>query len=112
VYAELANSALVMAITAREPRRGALIHHSDRGVQYACTEYTEIFAAYDIQPSVSRVGNPYNNAKAESFITTLKQEEISPSSYRNLHQARSSIGPLSKPCTTSAATLSSRLSLA
>jgi len=65
-----------MAIAARQPKRGALIHHSDRGVQYACTEYTEILAAYDIQPSMSRVGNPYDSAKAESFVKTLKQEEI------------------------------------
>jgi putative transposase len=53
LQAELALSALVMAITARQPKRGGLIHHSDRGVQYACTEYTEILAAHDIQPSMS-----------------------------------------------------------
>ena len=81
-----------MAITARQPTQGALIHHSDRGVQYACTEYTEILAAHDIQLSMSRVGNPYDNAKAESFMKTLKQEEINGSSYRNLRQARSAIG--------------------
>jgi putative transposase len=92
LHAELAISALMMAITARQPTRGALIHHSDRGVQYACAEYTEILAAYDIQPSMSRVGNPYDNAKAESFMKTLKQEEINGSSYRNLRQARSAIG--------------------
>jgi putative transposase len=90
--AELAISALVMAITARQPKRGSLIHHSDRGVQYACTEYTEILAVHDIQPSMSRVGNPYDNAKAESFIKTLKQEEINASSYLNLSQARRAIG--------------------
>jgi len=90
--AELAISALVMAITARQPKRGGLIHHSDRGVQYACTEYTEILAAHDIQPSMSRVGNPYDNAKAESFMKTLKQEEVNASRYRNLTQARSAIG--------------------
>ena len=90
--AELAISALVMAITARQPKRGGLIHHSDRGVQYACSEYTEILAAHDIQPSMSRVGNPYDNAKAESFMKTLKQEEINGCSYRNLNQARSAIG--------------------
>ena len=70
--AELAISALTMAITARQPKRGALIHHSDRGVQYACTEYTEILAMHDIRPSMSRIGNPYDNAKAESFMKTLK----------------------------------------
>ena len=88
--AELAISALT--ITARQPKRGSLIHHSDRGVQYACNEYAEILAMHDIQPSMSRVGNPYDNAKAESFMKTLKQEEISGSSYRNLGQARSAIG--------------------
>src|SRR5262249_11788209 len=90
--AELATSALTMAITARQPKRGALIHHSDRGAQYACTEYTEILAAHDIRPSMSRIGNPYDNAKAESFMKTLKQEEINESGYRNLSQARSDIG--------------------
>jgi putative transposase len=90
--AELAISALMMAITERQPKRGTLIHHSDRGVQYACTEYTEILAVHDILPSMSRIGNPYDNAKAESFMKTLKQEEINGSSYRNLSQARSAIG--------------------
>jgi transposase InsO family protein len=92
LQAELAISALMMAITARHPPRGGLIHHSDRGVQYACAEYTEVLAAHDIQPSVSRVGNPYDNAKAESFMKTLKQEEINGNSYRNLCQARNAIG--------------------
>jgi len=82
----------MMAITARQPKRGNLIHHSDRGVQYACNEYAEILAVHDIQPSMSRVGNPYDNAKAESFMKTLKQEEIHGSSYRKLSQARSAIG--------------------
>jgi transposase InsO family protein len=91
-----------MAITARQPRQGALIHHSDRGVQYACTEYTEILAAHDVQPSMSRIGNPYDNAKAESFMKTLKKEEINGSSYRNLRQAivDAPSEPSSKPCTT------------
>jgi putative transposase len=92
LQAQLAISALMMAITARQPARGSLIHHSDRGVQYACIEYTEILAAYDIRPSMSRVGNPYDNAKAESFMKTLKQEEINGSSYRTLREARSAIG--------------------
>jgi len=89
---ELATSALMMAITARQPKPGSLIHHSDRGVQYASSEYTELLAAHDIRPSMSRVGNPYDNAKAESFMKTLKQEEINGSSYRNLSAARSAIG--------------------
>jgi putative transposase len=69
--ASLALSAIEMAIKTRRPAPGSLIHHSDRGVQYACREYTEMLAAYDIQPSMSRVGNPYDNAKAESFMKTL-----------------------------------------
>jgi putative transposase len=90
--AELALSALSTAIRARQPERGTLIHHSDRGVQYACTEYTEMLEAHDIRPSMSRVGNPYDNAKAESFMKTLKQEEVNGSSYRNLSQAKRAIG--------------------
>jgi putative transposase len=89
---ELAATALVMAINARQPRPGTLIHHSDRGVQYAGTQYTEILALHDIQPSMSRVGNPYDNAKAESFMKTLKQEEINGTTYRNLAHARGAIG--------------------
>jgi putative transposase len=81
-----------MAITARQLKRGTLIHHSDRGVQYACTEYAEILAAHDIRPSMSRVGNPYDNAKAESFMKTLKQEDINRGSFRNLSRGRSAIG--------------------
>src|SRR5499427_1520353 len=90
--AELAISALTMAITARQPKRGSLIHHSDRGVQYACNEYAEILAMHDIQPSMSRVGNPYDNAKAESFMKTLKQEEVDGRNYRDLEHAREAIG--------------------
>jgi transposase InsO family protein len=65
-----------MALVARRPAPGSLIHHSDRGVQYACGEYSALLAAHDIQPSMSRTGNPYDNAKAESFMKTLKQEEV------------------------------------
>jgi len=92
LQASLATAALTMAITARRPAPGSLIHHSDRGVQYACGEYTALLAAHDIQPSMSRVGNPYDNAKAESFMKTLKQEEVDGRSYRDAHQAREMIG--------------------
>ena len=81
-----------MAIEARRPAPGTLIHHSDRGVQYACRDYAEVLAAHDIQPSMSRIGNPYDNAKAESFMKTLKQEEVDGRSYRDAHQARQMIG--------------------
>jgi putative transposase len=90
--ASLATAALDMAITARRPRPGSLIHHSDRGVQYACGEYTAMLEAYDIQPSMSRIGNLYDNAKAESFMKTLKQEEVDGRNYRDLSQARDAIG--------------------
>jgi putative transposase len=55
----LATAALGMALAARRPTPGSLIHHSDRGVQHACGDYTALLAAHDIQPSMSRVGNPY-----------------------------------------------------
>jgi len=90
--ASLATEALGMAIGARRPLPGSLIHHSDRGVQYACGEYAAMLETYDIQPSMSRVGNPYDNAKAESFMKTLKQEEVDGRNYRDLSQARDAIG--------------------
>ena len=90
--ASLATAALHMAIETRRPARGSVIHHSDRGVQYACSEYAALLQAYDIRPSMSRVGNPYDNAQAESFIKTLKQEEVDGRTYRDLIQARDAIG--------------------
>jgi putative transposase len=90
--ASLAVAALQMAIEARKPPPGSLIHHSDRGVQYACAEYTALLSQHDIQASMSRVGNPYDNAKAESFMKTLKQEEIDGRTYRNIDDARQRIG--------------------
>ncbi len=90
--ATLAIEALEMAIAARRPAPGSLIHHSDRGIQYACGEYTALLAAHDIQPSMSRVGNPYDNARAESFMKTLKNEEVDGRLYRDLKQAREAIG--------------------
>ncbi len=78
--ASLAIEALEMAITDRQPELGSLVHHSDRGVQYACGAYSELLRRHGIQPSMSRVGNPYDNAKAESFMKTLKQRrcKVSP----------------------------------
>jgi putative transposase len=90
--ASLATAALAMAITARRPAPGSLIHHSDRGVQYACEEYATLLRLHDIRPSMSRVGNPYDNAKAESFMKTLKQEEVDGRNYRDLKEARDAIG--------------------
>src|SRR5262249_21412564 len=90
--ASLATAALHMAIEARRPERGSVIHHSDRGVQYACSEYAALLEAHGIRPSMSRVGNPYDNAQAESFIKTLKQEEVDGRTYRDLVHARDAIG--------------------
>jgi putative transposase len=87
----LALAALDMALAARRPAPDSLIHHSDRGVQYACEDYTAKLAAHRIQPSMSRVGNPYDNAKAESFMKTLKQEEVDGRDYRDIAAARGSI---------------------
>ena len=92
LQASLAVGALTMALTARRPAPGSLIHHSDRGVQYACGDYSAVLEAHDVQPSMSRIGNPYDNAKAESFMKTLKQEEVDARSYRDIHQARRAIG--------------------
>jgi putative transposase len=92
LQASLATAALTMALVSRKPVPGSLIHHSDRGVQYACSDYTELLERHDIQPSMSRVGNPYDNAKAESFMKTLKQEEVDGRAYRDLRHAHAAIG--------------------
>lgn len=92
LQASLATAALRMALAARRPLPGSLIHHSDRGVQYACAEYAALLEAHGITPSMSRTGNPYDNAKAESFMKTLKQEEVDGRSYRDIDQARQMIG--------------------
>ena len=92
LHASLAIDALNMAIEERHPVPGSLIHHSDRGVQYACGDYAAVLEAHGIRASMSRVGNPYDNAKAESFMKTLKQEEVDGRSYRDAHQAKEMIG--------------------
>jgi len=92
LQASLATAALTMALAGRRPAPGSLIHHSDRGVQYACNDYTDLLEAYDVRSSMSRIGCPYDNAKAESFMKTLKQEEIDGRDYRGVDEARSAIG--------------------
>lgn len=91
--ARLAVAALRMAIESRRPAPDSVIHHSDRGVQYACSDYSEVLAAYKIKASMSRIGNPYDNAKAERFMRTLKTEQVDGTLYRDLRQARAAIGP-------------------
>ncbi len=71
--AELACNALRMALTQRKPKKG-LLHHSDRGVQYASAEYQSILAAHGAETSMSRRGNCYDNAVAESFFSIVKRE--------------------------------------
>jgi transposase InsO family protein len=89
--ASLAIEALQMALRRRRPAPG-LVHHSDQGVQYASTDYTALLKASGITISMSRRGNPYDNATCESFLKTLKYEEVYRSEYRDLDEARASIG--------------------
>lgn len=89
--AELALGALRMALNGRRFAPG-LVHHSDRGVQYASSDYTQLLHEHKIRISMSRRGNPYDNAQAESFMKTLKYEEVYRSDYRDQRDARSSIG--------------------
>lgn len=89
--AKLAVAALRMALSKREVPQG-LIHHSDRGVQYSCADYTKILKDREIRISMSRKGNPYDNARAESFMKTLKHEQVHREEYRNIADARRRIG--------------------
>jgi transposase InsO family protein len=82
LHAALVQRALRSAIQQRRPAPG-LVHHSDRGVQYASQEYIALLQQHGIQPSMSRPGNPYDNAMCESLIKTLKQEEIYTRQYRD-----------------------------
>ncbi|OWJ66168.1 IS3 family transposase [Inquilinus limosus] len=89
--AELALAALDMALHLRRPPPDSLIHHSDRGVQYACGDYTRRLHDHAIRLSMSAPGNPYDNAKAESFFKTLKTEEVNASAYSSINDARRNI---------------------
>jgi putative transposase len=83
--------ALRMALRERTVLPG-LVHHSDRGVQYASHEYTQLLKDHGIDISMSRKANPWDNAACESFMKTLKYEEVYRTEYRNLAQARTGIG--------------------
>jgi putative transposase len=83
-------AALHMALSRRVVDAG-LVHHSDRGSQYASTAYTDLLKANGIEISMSRKGNPWDNAACESFMKTLKYEEVLRNEYRDLAEARSSI---------------------
>ena len=88
---DLAITALKMALKRRNASEG-LTHHSDRGVQYASNDYTNVLKDHRIRISMSRSGNPYDNAACESFMKTLKYEEVYRQEYRDLAEARASVG--------------------
>lgn len=88
---ELAQDALEMALKQRRPAPG-LVHHSDRGVQYACGDYVKRLECGGVTISMSRPGNPYDNAWAESFMKTLKVEEVDGRRYRDFDHAKSCLG--------------------
>ena len=87
---QLTLAALTHAIGERRPQPG-LIHHSDRGVQYASYDYTEQLQQIGAQISMSSVSNPYDNAKAESFFKTLKQEEVYLKEYESFADAEANL---------------------
>lgn len=87
---ELTLSALQMALSTRQLKPG-LMHHSDRGKQYAAAQYVSLLSKHQIRISMSRSGNPYDNAKAERFMRTVKYEEVYLADYQSLTEARASI---------------------
>jgi putative transposase len=88
--AELAIEALRMAFATRQVK-SELVHHSDRGVQYASSAYTDLLKERGVRISMSRRGNPYDNAKAERFMRTLKYEEVYLFEYETMTEARGRI---------------------
>jgi putative transposase len=84
-------AALRMALAERRPS-GELVHHSDRGSVYASHAYTDLLKENGVTISMSRRGNPYDNASCESFMKTLKYEEVYRQEYRDLHEAKRLIG--------------------
>jgi putative transposase len=88
--AALVLEALRMALRRRHPAPG-LVHHSDRGVQYASRDYTQVLEQHGIQISMSRRGNVYDNSLAESFLKTLKYEEVYRTEYHHLEEAKASM---------------------
>jgi transposase InsO family protein len=82
--------ALHQAISGRQPPPG-VVHHSDRGIQYASGAYVQLLRQYQMIPSMSRPANPYDNASCESFLKTLKREEIYANTYRDLEHLRTNM---------------------
>jgi len=83
--ARVAVTALRHAVAQRQPPAG-VVHHSDQGIQYACADYVEELQLHGMVPSMSRPANPYDNAFCESFMKTLKQEEIYCHQYRDFEE--------------------------
>jgi putative transposase len=86
----LALTALEKAIAERQPPPG-LVHHSDRGSHYASLEYAAVLEKHQMVASMSRPGNPYDNARCERFMLTLKREEIYASAYRDMEHLRDNL---------------------
>ena len=86
---ELVMRALQMALTKRKPTH--LVHHSDRGSQYASREYRALLAKHTIQVSMSRRGDCYDNAVVESFFATLKREEVHQQLYPTIQSAKTAL---------------------
>ena len=91
IDARLPLAALKMALQTRSFRPGQLTHHSDQGVQYACYDYVQVLEQHRIIISMSRPGTPYDNAKAERFMRTLKYEEVYLNDYDSFAEVLSSI---------------------
>lgn len=91
IDARLPLAALKMALQSRRFQPGTLMHHSDQGVQYACYDYVQVLEQHQIIISMSRPGTPYDNAKAERFMRTLKYEEIYLNDYESFAEVLSSM---------------------
>ena len=87
LHARVALDALRMAVARRRPPRG-LVHHSDRGVQYACGECRELLGSLGMEQSMSRAGDCYDNAMMESLWSLLKKELVHGSRFRTREEAR------------------------
>jgi transposase InsO family protein len=85
LQSELALGALRQALEARQPPAG-LVHHSDRGIQYASDDYYRLLTQRGIEPSMSRAGNPWDNAACESFMKSLKAEEVDGKAYAGMEE--------------------------
>jgi hypothetical protein len=94
--ARLPIAALEQAVAQRQPPPG-LVHHSDRGVQYACGDYAQVLQRHQMIPSMSRPANPYDNASCESFMKTFKREEIYANEYRDLDHLFANIEAFIEP---------------